>query len=892
MEKRVRLKRMILRLVSCAVVILFMTTFSFTQSTLVTVEGTIVDEQGNPLPGAEITIRNTETGYLYSVLSRNNGVYVVSGIQPGNYEIGVKLPGFESQKRSGLVFNVGARLTINFTMKPSALQEEITVTAPAPLIESSKSEISGVVDRKKIDDLPLLDRDFTSLAVLKAGVQEENRSNAMPRGNEEILLDGVSNEWVGTNIVRSTIPADAIEEFRVLTNQYQAEYGNASGMILNAITRSGTNNISGRVSFFYRDQAFDAVNYFVNHAGYKGEKLPKGSYEKTPFDHYNFSTFLGGPIIKDKLHFFLAYEGLIQNNYATVTSPLVPKETVKQPTHNHQFLAKFNYQMNDKNLFTFRYTLNRSKLDNQQVGGLFTASTAFTQKKTIDEFQLNWTYYPSNNTINEFRTLYSRTRQALLPGGDPDSYYIQRPSGNFGKLPNVPQDSVEKRFQFVENFSAFLGDHTLKMGFDFSTCPLKGYVDQYKPGMFIFTTDAPFNPDDFSTYPLIFLYNTGESTFNSPYIAAAAFVQDTWKVIPRLILNVGLRYNWYKCKGLDLDIWNLANLNPRFGFSYDLTGDGKTKIRGGAGTFSANPILNAGLIAYFMNQVRIQTIIYPNYPDPFQPNPFFPSIPGSLTLAEYKSKENIVSPHSFQATFGLERVLTSDLTVSADLIWTKGLHLLRLENQNGIIPGTGYERPDMTKGDVFLMADNGKSKYKALYFNLNKRYSHGWALEFSYTLSKSESDVESELDTPHSNEPDAWKTQWGPTNYDARHRLTLTGIVDLPLGFQLSGLVRYRSKLPWTALYPNDVNLDGIVEDYVDSHRNARRGFDEFTINVRISKYLNLNRLRMQFFGEIYNLTNRANFSEVFNFYGLPGFGDPTVAGDPRLIQLGIRFDF
>ena len=892
MERRVRLKRMILPLVLCAVVILFMTTFSFTQSTLVTVEGTIVDEQGNPLPGAEIAIRNTETGYLYSVLSRNNGAYVVSGIQPGNYEIEVKLPGFESQKRTGLVFNVGARLTINFTMKPSALQEEITVTAPVPLIESSKSEISSVVDRKKIDDLPLLDRDFTSLAVLKAGVQEENRSNAMPRGNEEMLLDGVSNEWVGTNIVRSTIPADAIEEFRVLTNQFQAEYGNASGMILNAITRSGTNNIRGRVSFFYRDQAFDAVNYFVNHAGYKGEKLPKGSYEKTPFDHYNFSTFLGGPIIKDKLHFFLAYEGLIQNNYATVTSPLVPNETVKQPTRNHQFLAKFNYQMNDKNLFTFRYTLNRSKLDNQQVGGLFTASTAFTHKKTSDEFQLNWTYYPSNNTISEFRTLYSRTRQALLPGGDPDSYYIQRPSGNFGKVPNVPQDTVEKRFQFVENFSAFLGDHTLKMGFDFATCPLKGYVDQYKPGMFIFTTDAPFDPDDFSTYPLIFLYNTGESTVNSPYTEAAAFVQDTWKVIPRLTLNVGLRYNYYKCKGLDLDNWNLANLNPRFGFSYDLTGDGKTIIRGGVGTFSANPVQNAGLIAYFMNQVRIQTIIYPNYPDPFQPNPFFPSIPGSLTLAEYNSKENIVSPYSFQATFGLERVLTNDLTVSADLVWTKGLHLLRLENQNGVIPGTGYERPDMTKGDVFLMADNGKSKYKALYFNLNKRYSHGWALEFSYTLSKSESDVESELTTPHSNEPDAWETQWGPTNYDARHRLTLTGIVDLPLGFQLSGLVRYRSKLPWTALYPDDVNLDGIVEDYVDSHRNARRGFDEFTINVRISKYLNLNRLRMQFFGEIYNLTNRANFSEVFNYYGLPGFGDPTVAGDPRLIQLGIRFDF
>ena len=194
----------------------------------------------------------------------------------------VKLAGFAAQKNTGMVFNVGARLTINFTLKPSTLEEELTVTATAPIIEVSKSEVSSVVDRQKIDDIPLLDRNFASLVVLKAGVQEGSRSNAMSRGNEEILLDGVSNEWVGTNITRASVPADAIEEFRVLTNQFQAEYGNSSGMIMSAISRSGTNTFRGRASFFYRDQAFDSVNYFVNHDGYKGHKLSKDQYEKTP----------------------------------------------------------------------------------------------------------------------------------------------------------------------------------------------------------------------------------------------------------------------------------------------------------------------------------------------------------------------------------------------------------------------------------------------------------------------------------------------------------------------------------------------------------------------------------------------------------------------------------
>ena len=891
MDRKTGRMRGLLSLALCAMAVLVMAAGAFPQATQVTLEGTIADEQGNALPGAAIAIRNTETGYLYSALSRENGTYVVSGIQPGTYEVEVKLAGFGAQKNTGMVFSVGARLTINFTLKPSTLEEELTVTATAPIIEVSKSEVSSVVDRQKIDDIPLLDRNFASLVVLKAGVQEGSRSNAMSRGNEEILIDGVSNEWVGTNTTRAAVPADAIEEFRVLTNQFQAEYGNSSGMIMSAISRSGTNTLRGRASFFYRDQAFDSVNYFVNHDGYKGDKLSKDQYEKTPFDHYNYSAFLGGPIVKDKAHFFVAYEGLSQNSYSTITSPLVPKETIKQPSMRHQLVAKFNYQLNEKNLLTFRYTMNRNKAENQGPGGLDTKELAFTQKDTIDDFQGNWTLYPSDNTINELRVLYSRTDFSLLVP-EIDVFFIQRPSGYFGKYGNLPQKTVEKRLQIVDNFSVFLGNHTLKLGFDYSSVPLTGYIYQYNPGYFIFTTDAPFNAADFSTYPLMFLYNDGDVTLDSPYSEAALFVQDTWKVIPRLTLNVGLRYNYYTCEGLSIKNGDIHNLNPRLGFSYDLTGDGKTAIRGGFGTFSANPMLNSGLLAYFMNKIAIKTMIFPNYPDPFQPNPFFTPIPGALSVGEYKAKENAIAPYSVQATLGVERALMPDLSVGADLIWTKGYRLTRYENENPVIPGTRVQRPNPAKGDVWVITDGGKSDYKAIYLTVNKRYSNGWALEASYTLSKSESDVETEQTQPDSYEPDAWERMWGPTNRDARHRFSLTGIVDLPLGFQLSGIVSYRSKLPWNAIYPTDVNKDGIVRDYVDAHRNSRRDFDSFTMNARVSKFINISRLRLQLFGEFYNLTNKSNFGEVYNKYGLPGFGEPTAAADPSLIQLGVRVDF
>lgn len=860
----------------------------WSQTTLVTLEGVVVDEQGNALPGTVINLRNMDTGYIYSAPSRADGRYIISGIQPGRYEVEVNLAGFQTQKRQGLVFNVGARLTIDFTLQPAALQEEVVVVAQTPMVEVTKSDVSKVIDRTKIEDLPLLDRNFGSLAIMKPGVQE-SRSNAQPGGSEEIIVDGVSNEWVGRNLQRTSIPADAIEEFRIMTNQFQAEYGNTSGMVWTAITRSGTNEFRGRLSFFYRDETFDDVNYFVSHATYQGPKLT--DYEKPPYSHYLFGGFLGGPIKKDKAHFFLSYEGLRHTEYETITSPLVPKETVDVTNDYNQVLAKFNYQLNEKNLFSFRYTLNKQDQLNQGVGGLFTKERAFDYLVTLHEFQTSWTFYPADNSMNEFRFLFSSDLLNLATD-IPDNFTIDRPSGYFGKYQNLPQKHKEQRFQLVDNYSLFIGKHTIKVGVDYSRISLGGFVDQYIPGQFIFTTDKPFDPDDFSTYPLIFIYNKGVKDFDYPYTEAAVFAQDSWKVHRRLTLNFGLRWNYYYCKDIDIDHSDLRHLNPRFGFSWDPVGDGRTVLRGGVGTFSQNPQLNIGLIAGLMAAMDIRTIIFPNYPDPFKPNPFFPSIPGQIPLDKYSTKAGLVPPYSLQLTLGGERQLLPDLSLGADLVWTKGSRFTRLENLNPIIPGTQNQRKDPTKGNQWVFTDNGRSDYKALYLTVTKRFSHGWGFDVAYTLSQSKADVETEQTSPWSYDEDAWERQYGPTNNDARHRLAVVGIVNLPFGFQLSGLFYFQSKLPWNAVYPYDKNLDGLSNDYVDQYRNSRRGFDNYYLNVRLSKEFRFDRFRLQVFAEGYNVTNRVNFTAIYNRYGQPDFGNPIAAGSPRQIQFGARFDF
>jgi len=249
-------------------------------------------------------------------------------------------------------------------------------------------------------------------------------------------------------------------------------------------------------------------------------------------------------------------------------------------------------------------------------------------------------------------------------------------------------------------------------------------------------------------------------------------------------------------------------------------------------------------------------------------------------------------PFTVQATLGLERQLLTDFSASVDLVWSRGRHYTRGEDDNPIVPGTGNVRVDPAKGARWVWADHGRTDYRAMYLVLNKRYSHRWSLEISYTLSRSRADVETEQTGPFSYEDNTWERQFGPTNYDARHRLAVTGIVDLPWGFQLSGIFFYRSAWPWTAFYATDVNKDSIVADMVDWNRNSRRGFDYSHFNCRISYGLRLRPFLIQVFAEGYNLTNRTNFTTIDTTYGKDLFGKPMAADAPRLIQLGARLDF
>lgn len=872
------------------------------QTTIATLEGTITDDEGSALPGAKITVKSEETGYSHSSISKSDGSYVVSGIQPGKYFIEVSLSGFATKVRRGLTLTIGAILKIDFTIAPATLEESVTVTAEVPMVEVTKSEIGSVVTHAKIDALPLLDRDWGDLTLLVAGTQS-GTSGGQPSAMGEMLLDGVPNEWSASNSVRIGIPADAIQEFRVVTNMFAAEFGNASGLLRSAITRSGTNDFRGRTSFFYRDEMLDSPNYFVNHDSYEGEELSKGEYEKTDFGQYRWGGVFGGPIVKDKLHFFLAFENLNRTDYGIIANTaLLDPATVQIKQTQPNVLVKLNYQLNERNLFFIRYDFERNFNDGYGVGGKNSMDRSMDRIRRVHDIQGNWTFYVSDNALNELRLFYSQTWSFGKPSGNDtrgidldypytNPYQINRPSGRFG--PGWAAGGIETRFEIMDSLSLFLGSHNLKFGAHWTNPGHVSDVYSFIPGQYTFTTDKPFDAADASTYPLRFRYIVGSPYSENPYTDIGIFAQDSWKVFPQLTLNIGARYNYYDISVLDIASSKSGNFNLRFGFSWDPVGDGKTSIRGGIGTFTANPPLRAAGNTNRNNLVSTYTIMFPGYPDPFQPNPFRPQQPGQTSNNEYTSKPGLNPAHSLQTTLGIQREVATDLSLSADLVYSKTNNLWRRIDQNPVIPGTSFVRIDPTRGEVRTIDDGSRAEYYALMLTLNKRYAKGWSFEVSYTLSDSKAMTEAgEFDLVHSYEADGWETQYGPTNRDARHRLAMNGIFNLPFGFQMSGIFYYTSATPWTAYEGTDVNKDGLNSDYVDEFRNSRRGFGQSFFNVRLSKFINIERLRFQFFAEMFNLFNTANFGNIEDDIRLANFGLPLSAGDPRLIQFGMRFNF
>jgi len=625
-------------------------------------QGTITDKSqaviGNK---AEITITNKETGATKTTTTNDTGGYHFDSLQAGIYSIKATAPGFSTVEAKDVELLVGRTTTQNFALAPGAVSETVEVTGTAPLVDQTKTDVSTNITPQQITDLPLIGRDIADLAYLSPGVKAadsydptKNRYSILSVNgdggrNVNVTVNGIDNKdnTVGGPVMQ--LPAEAVQEFQISTQRFSALNGRSAGAAINVITKSGSNNFHGSAFGFFRDQALNADQKLANGDGTTSTSNPAYSRQW-------FGGSVGGPIKKDKLFGFFAYERQREHTaiaesptafqqlslVASVNSPRLavqPASTIPTPFFENRLNGRLDYTFNSKHSAYLSVSTQANNSLNDQSNGNFdlTEGNFTVNHLQVANLTLNSSLTPT--LMNSFTVGFqywnnlidSSTRAPLVtfPGG------IQ-----FGTNTNVPQNSIQRKFQFKDDIAKTFGKHTFKTGVDYIYTPSMGGFFEFNPTLEI---DYGLSPSAILALPQGFATNglvegmsiaVGDPTFIiRDAKQLGLYFQDDWKVSQRLTVNAGLRYD----KDFDFiggsDISNsrtfqelqaiastsplAASLvrkkasdyskgfSPRIGFAYDLNGHGNHIVRAGFGMYYDNTFQN---IPLFMEQQANQTI--------------------------------------------------------------------------------------------------------------------------------------------------------------------------------------------------------------------------------------------------------------------------------------------
>ncbi len=601
-----------------------------------------------------------------------------------------------------------------------ALSEAVTVGATTPLVDTVSNALGTTVTKSQLDDLPLAGRDFASLARLAPGVTGVGGGGISSGGqltrNNSIVVDGTSNDEQGVAGTRGSFSLESVREYVIYTNQFAAEHGLAGGALVNVVTRSGTNNLEGRLFAFHRDDSLDASNPFSKAQG-------SGS---APFTEQRGGGFLGGPFIKNTWHYFGSYE--LQRNETTnvVTSSLVPVDRREFPENGSrdQYFFKSEYQLPRNNRLGVRYRYDQSKTTGSGIGGLNPYERGNDQKTKYSDTVGTLTSLLSSRAVNELRVLVGPLSTYWTVDGyaDPYGVSISRPSINLGKASNMPQGWDSVRYQVVDTLSYAFGRHELKAGLDFQFDDQNTYFLGNKDGTFTFRTDAPFDANDRSTYPFQYTQTIGDWYDPRKNQIYSGFVQDTWRAHSRLTVNAGLRYDtetiFATAKAIDVD-QDLDNVAPRVGATWTATSDARTVVRGGFGVYYDQGFNNiSGNISNSARSNNV-TVLNPGYPDPYAGGTVSATKP-SVTIAAPR----IETPSTQTLSVGARRELRPGLAVSVDGVRTLGYDLFNALDINAPLPGTGV-RPDADYLRIVQYQTTGRSWTNSLLVALERRSGRG-----------------------------------------------------------------------------------------------------------------------------------------------------------------------
>ncbi len=912
--------------------------------------GVVTDETAAALPGVTVTVTNVENGVSQVVTTGERGNYRVVALQPSKYLISAELSGFAPFKRE-VVLTIGADLTIDFKMGMAAVSESLTVVGETPLVEVAKSQPSSVVVADQVAALPVLQRNFLTLAQLLPSTAPNNLGQkfsviqfggpADQRNGYTTIIDGGDIDdaiWGNPTI---NIPQDAVQEFKVFRNQFDAEFGSALAAVVSVVTKSGGNQFSGTASYFGRDAALNATNYFA-------------SGPKPPFSQNRVGGTLGGPIVANRTHFFVSYE---HNQLDTVKIIALPSTNPFAATNNGQFpsgnrntvaTAKVDHRINDRNSLFVRWAHDDQYA--QRTGNVSADSRNVNDYSHMHSVIAEENAVLSQSMVNTLRFQFMNHDLGTVPNSYDLS--IARPSASFGQDTTVPQDFPRKRYQVFDTFYINRAAHDIKFGGDFEFAHHEYDAHFFQAGYFQFTTDVPFNANDSKTWPISFTMQTpGHWLFDSK--STNTFVEDNWRVAERLRLNLGLRYHFDadlrlqdfyagllqnpQYKNLDKFVSNDrgnddTNFQPRVGATYDALGTGKLVLRGGIGKYTTR---NRQYFQMTTQDRTLGTAVLITDPNQLKFYPDINAVLGGKSLTDFVASggarslflinNNYVLPFSWNATGGVGWQLNNVTSVDIDYVHDLGEKQLGAYDAN--LPASGAitasnPRPVSNYSEVKVMQNNTTSWYNAVETQLRTRVRGADSLLISYTLAYSTRDGVNH----YQNYFGTMRTpqQYGYQEGGNRHNLTVSGSTHLPWDLQVSGIVRWLSGSPFTVQTGTDLDGDGQTQSdrpvglpitvgmgdvasqlaIINAFRATRNlaaipasmlDLDSYlSVDARLTKQIRLGGThRVDLFIEGYNLTNHVNFNPNVNAnMNSAAFLSRTSAADPRQIQWGFRYAF
>jgi hypothetical protein len=781
-----------------------------------TLTGTVTDATGGVLPGVTVTAVHEATGNTFVGVTDERGIFRIPA-RVGGYRLTAELSGFTTVTRSGVNLLIGQTAAVSMQMTVTGVAETVTVTGEAPLINTTQSTISGNIDPRQMQELPIQGREWTSLALLAPG-NRTNAAGATPiedRGDVREFQLNMDGQQVTNNIGPGAQPRfsrDSIGEFQFISNRFDATQGRSSGVQVNAITRSGTNQFAGSFGGYFQDSDWNAEDHVLN--------------QVVPGSEQQYSWTLGGPVMRDRLHFFGNFEyrreprTMTPNTFVPAFNAvtLTGKESMKLAT------VRLDYQFNPSHRLMVKGNTARYLVPFSDVGANHPAN-AGTLNESTNNMVLQLTSVLGGNMVNDVKfgpssfkfkeanlTTWSNhwLKDRGITNGHPR---IQFNGFNITGNNNWPryqlQDIWTLRDDVTTSYEA-RGRHDLKMGGEVLWAGMTSNNCARCMGNIV-ARGAPAGLPNRPTveqltawFPEAYNVDTWNLNALNPWIQRyvigiadkfpirhshpkyAAWLQDDWAVTDRLTLNLGLRYDFIKNATNQervVEPWMMPdrpqdndNIQPRLGFAYQL--NEQTVVRGGAGLYYPDVIGSQ-----FTHSNRFAQLIYVTIPNDGRPdfatNPFNGPTPnytqaiarscdvaGRIPNCYERASEELAPPAEFSAltdtwqmSFGMQRQLRADLGIELDYIHNRSRNEKVLHTNANLRydPATGVNLPFSNVnnrvypqfGAIGYYAYTGRSDYDALQTTVTKRLSNRWQFSGNYTLSRINNDEPSQPFSGH-----------------------------------------------------------------------------------------------------------------------------------------------